>query len=251
MMYAAAGLLVERVTGSTWEDYISRRILNPLSMNSTYPYRLYADKRMSQLYKLNKETYENESIDPPRQTSAIAPAGSIQSTARDMIPWLRFHLSQGQSDSGALLSQNAYAQMLKPVVPYRLMPFETREHIPIGYGLGWCVDIYRGEKMIQHSGNVHGASSVLAVLPERQIGVAILTNREDTFAAYALAFSIIDQILGETGKDWADYYQSSVDGLNRLDQSDARDHTDTDAREMPFTHPIDDYVGTFNHAGYG
>jgi CubicO group peptidase (beta-lactamase class C family) len=66
---------------------------------------------------------------------------------------------------------------------------------PVYYGLGLAVRRYRGLTVLCHTGSQPGYKAHLAYVPERDIGLAILSNREDTRPA-ALAAAIMDRVIG-------------------------------------------------------
>ena len=66
---------------------------------------------------------------------------------------------------------------------------------PIHYGLGLAVRRYRGLTVLCHSGSQPGYKAHIAYVPERDVGVVILSNREDTRAA-ALAAAILEEAIG-------------------------------------------------------
>ena len=70
-----------------------------------------------------------------------------------------------------------------------------RDGTPIHYGLGLAVRRYRGLTVLCHSGSQPGYKAHIAYVPERDVGVVILSNREDTRAA-ALAASILEEAIG-------------------------------------------------------
>ena len=72
-----------------------------------------------------------------------------------------------------------------------------RDGTPVHYGLGLAVRRYRGLTVLCHTGSQPGYKAHIAYVPERDVGVVILSNREDTQPA-ALAASILDGVLGTT-----------------------------------------------------
>jgi CubicO group peptidase (beta-lactamase class C family) len=72
---------------------------------------------------------------------AMAPAGAISSTVLDMASWLRFLLRSGLADGRALISREALAAM-----------WTTQISVggSVGYGMGWFVRTWRGQRLIEH-----------------------------------------------------------------------------------------------------
>ena len=72
----------------------------------------------------------------------------------------------------------------------------VRDGTPLHYGLGLAVRRYRGLTVLCHTGSQPGYKAHIAYVPERDLGVVILSNREDTRPA-ALAAAIMDEAIGE------------------------------------------------------
>ncbi|GHU74917.1 penicillin-binding protein [Clostridia bacterium] len=249
-MFAAAGLLIEKITGQSWEDYVSEKIFKPLGMNDTSPMTPLEGKPVAQLYRINKETQANEPI-ASMPLKAIGPAGSIQSTASDMAQWIKFNLNKGKVGEDVLLAPEAYAELTKPNIPYELLPFQVPDNTPLGYGLGWFISSFRGEKLVEHGGNVFGASALAAFLPEKNSGVVVLTNQDSTFATYALAFAAFDQILGKVGTDWPEFWDGKIKELMKQGEDQLDAFKKMVKPDKPLTHSLEEYAGEYEHPGYG
>ena len=75
----------------------------------------------------------------------------------------------------------------------------------VSYGLGWVVLDYHGKKMVFHPGGIRGYAAMVALLPGENLGMAILTNMDESVAgafADALMFTIADAYLGAPQRDW-------------------------------------------------
>jgi CubicO group peptidase (beta-lactamase class C family) len=72
-----------------------------------------------------------------------------------------------------------------------------------GYGLGWFMRDYRGVKLLEHGGNTTGMTAHVAFVPELDLGIVILSNRDSTSLPTALLYRAIDMALGEPVRDWS------------------------------------------------
>ena len=251
-MYAAAGCLVERITGKKWEEFVRERIFSPLGMTSSSfgqepknPDLLY-----SVLYKPDKDGENREC--KPESVEAIGPAGSIRSTARDMANWLKFNLAGGKFGDNAILSEKTFPELQKPNIPYDLFPFSVAEVQQIGYGMGWFIDSFRGERRVEHGGNLSGATILISMLPERNIGCAILTNADSSTLTYALACSIYDIFLGRAGeKDWIAFYKEKLDEMKKQSDAGIEKFYSGKVPDKPMLHEGREYAGVYTHPGYG
>jgi len=95
VMYVFAGYLIEKIEGSTWEAFVSERILKPLKMYDTFatPDEIGCMHRLSTGYgEIDGQITE---IELP-ELSSVAPAGSIVSTVEDIVKWAASNMNAGE-----------------------------------------------------------------------------------------------------------------------------------------------------------
>ncbi len=185
--YMTSGLILEAVTGVSWEETIRKKILLPLGMTDT----TVTLAEMVQGKDVAKG-YWDQLVLPYKDVTDIAAAAAINSTASDMIKWLGFLLRGGTTESGhALLSPQAFKRLFKPRI-------ETAAGSGLYYGLGWRLDKYSGSSWIRHAGNMDGFLGVISFLPEKGIGTIVLTNQNDTPVPSAVTLKILANLLGGT-----------------------------------------------------
>jgi CubicO group peptidase (beta-lactamase class C family) len=168
VMYAAAGEVVGRVERSTWERLIAERILKPLGMKSsnTSVAEMRKARDYSFGYVYEEGTKETRRV-PTRDLPAIAPAGAINSSARDMGQWLRLMLGGGVFEGRRLVSEKNFEELVKP---------QTKIQGPVSYGLGWFLRDWKGHKVVEHGGNIDGFNAQVALMPDQRLGFVMLTN---------------------------------------------------------------------------
>jgi CubicO group peptidase (beta-lactamase class C family) len=112
LMYLVLGLLIERLSGVSWERFVEERILRPLSMTET---RFAADEATwKRAVPVGYEAVNDQVIrwhrawaqDQDYATHFSGPAGSIVSTVSNLAKWLAFHLSGGKIESVREKSQD-------------------------------------------------------------------------------------------------------------------------------------------------
>ena len=171
--YMAAGWAAAAAAGSTWDELTRSRILNPLGMTNTETSARRAEAKpdLARSYTWHKETGTIEELKPNVRGSsaldAIAPAGSISSTALDMAKWLRFLLAQGEVSGKPLIRAETLAET------------STRQiamNQSIGYGMGWMLREWQGQPLIFHGGST-GHSAMVALLPKSELGFVVLVNQ--------------------------------------------------------------------------
>ena len=212
--FGAAGLIVEAVSGQSWDDFISERIFKVLGMSRSVSGfdRLGNSSNLALPHASLDETYPAgvRCLGPkttlPWFKLSHEPSGSIHTTANDLTRWLKALLEGG----APLLKPTTLAEITTPQMV--MQDLGNSELAPLyylqpgthfwTYGLGWWVMDYRGEKVLMHGGQMPGFNSVVAFYPARKVGFAVMFNVHQTLAHAALFYALSDLLFGETGRDW-------------------------------------------------
>ncbi|MEZ5428278.1 MAG: serine hydrolase [Pyrinomonadaceae bacterium] len=168
VMYTAAGEIVSEVQDQPWEAFVAGHILKPIGMlNSSMSVpEMQKTKDFSLGYEYNFDTKETRLL-PTRNITSVAPAGAINSSADDMAKWLRFILNKGEAGGKRLVSEEGFAEWIKP---------QQQIAGSASYGLGWFLQDWKGKRVVQHGGNIDGFNSMVALIPEENVGFVMLTN---------------------------------------------------------------------------
>ncbi len=188
IMFAAAGEIVAQVQKEPWEKFIPEKIFKPLGMNnSTMSMKqMQKAKDYSFGYEYNFDTKVTERK-PFREIDQVAPAGSINSSARDMAEWLRFVINGGTVGGKRLVSEKSYEEWLKP---------QMKIAGTTSYGFGWFLQEWNGLKVVQHGGNIDGFNSMVAMIPEKKIGFVMLTNVSGSSLGNELMQIVWENLIG-------------------------------------------------------
>lgn len=262
--YTAIGLLVEEVSGLTWEAFVQKYLLDPIGMSKTTFYLdgAAADGNCALPYgrapgEHRKGFRRIDWLRSPLEDmekgigAPWGPAGSIISCADDMAKWVLFHLNKGKVGDVQLISEQNMAQMHKVnmVMDEPLIAKFPEIDFP-SYGLGWFIDCYRGRKMIQHGGNINGFSALTMLMPNENIGVFVITNMDGSLMTYSTMYDIADRLLGETAvESWHDRWRAQLDTVIEASES-ANKGTDRAEGTAP-SHPLSGYAGTYRHPALG
>ena len=190
VMFAAAGEIVAQVQKTTWEKFVADRIFKFLGMsNSNISIaEMKQAKDYSFGYDYNFDTKETHRL-PMRDLGQIAPAGSINSSARDMAQWVKFMLNGGSVGGKRLISENPFAELTKP---------QMKISGKTNYGFGWFLQDWNGLKVVQHGGNIDGFNSLVAMIPEKNLGFVLLTNVSGSSLGGELMPMVWENILGNS-----------------------------------------------------
>jgi CubicO group peptidase (beta-lactamase class C family) len=256
VLYMVAGEVVEAASGMPWEEFVETRILEPLGMADSRPSLVAAapDRNVAYTHARVEGTVR---LVPPDTTRSIGPAGGIMSSAADMARWLEVQLARGQlADGDSLFSQATSRELWALVTPLEPNP-PPPELAPLeadfnGYALGFFVGDYRGRKMVRHTGGLPGFVSRVAMIPEEDLGVAVLTNQESGAAFDAIAFHVLDHYLAaDPPFDWLGGWKALI---ARIDSTNAAAVSATaaarDSTAGPSL-PLVEYAGVYADPWYG
>ncbi len=191
IMFAAAGELVTQAQKTPWERFVPERIFAPLGMTNSNMSMKQMEKAKDHSFGYDYNFDTKETIKAPfRDIDEVAPAGSINSSARDMAEWLRFVMNGGTVNGKRLVSERGYDEWLKPQM--KMNPSGT-----VNYGLGWMLRDWKGHKVVEHGGNIDGFNSLVAMIPEKKLGFVMLTNVTASSLGNDIMPVIWSNILGE------------------------------------------------------
>lgn len=249
-MVMLAGYLVEVLSGKSWEDFVQERILDELGMEDTsfFVEKIEEFDDFSRGYIFTGTEYMQTEYLPLR---GVGPAGSIVSTAEDMAKYLQFQLGDGTWNGRRLISNENLQMMHSPQMigtPYFWRFDEVTE---TNYGLGWFTDLYRGRRMVSHGGNTLGFSSLVTLLPEKNFGIALLSNGNSNFMIYPLTYMILDEILGAEKGQWNERFQTTLGAIFSGMAEGQKQIAEAKIPETSVSHPIQEYAGEYFHPGFG
>jgi CubicO group peptidase (beta-lactamase class C family) len=173
--YLVLGAVIEKVTGEDYGTLLRNRIFKPLAMNVSG-----VDKDGLVLPK-RAQGYNNENgrlVPSPSESMSVPwSAGSIYSTANDLLRWERGLFG------GKVLSQSSLKAMTTSG--------------KVSHGLGVGVSIEDGVKVVDHNGAIEGFVAHMAYVPESRIAVIVLSNVFGG-APPAMGNQLVETMLGKT-----------------------------------------------------
>ncbi|MBZ2193500.1 serine hydrolase [Pseudoalteromonas arctica] len=251
LMFVTAGEVVARVSGISWNDYIEKNILQPLHMDNSRA-------GFSRIPKSNKNWATGHipmdgTLHPffVNYLEDFRGAGAIASSVSDMSQWLRTQLAGGKMPSGEqLFSEKQQAQMWHPHITSMASKsaFESYHQQFRGYGLGWSIEDYHGFKKLGHGGGILGMVSQVTLLPEKKLGIVILSNQQAFGALSAVTHEVLEDALELEDKDWVeDLAKSHFEGKQHA-YANAKPEAPADYQPQL---PNINYTGTLHDDWYG
>jgi len=162
LAYDILGYVIEKVSGSTFDDFLNENILNKSGMySSDFRYfKIHDSLKTSPHSKrwITKNIYERKTYPYTREH---APSSTLNSSSKDLSKWMISFL-QTLNDSGL---NNKIPTMIEPT-------FSSNPYI----GLGFQLSDINSKKTIGHYGGDKGFRSYLIMIPEEKIGLVVLAN---------------------------------------------------------------------------
>jgi len=234
-----AGRIVAKAAGAAdWNTVLRQELLDPLGMkDSSYTAKaIEAAANHAQGYRWTPEG----TIEVP--FTPIFPyhyggAGNINSTLEDMARWVRLQLGSGTFEGRRLVSKENLAVTRTPKVAVNEQ---------ISYALGWQISQTPNGNIVWHGGKTDGFGSFVGMVPDRNIGIIILTNEGNVGFPALLALWMFDRILNNPKRDFvADQLKEAKTGFEKSTRLFAKP-----ASSRPFP-PLAPLAGHFVHPSFG
>jgi CubicO group peptidase (beta-lactamase class C family) len=273
LMVAVAGRVIEVASGMTWQQFVQRRLLDPLTMTrtKTSPYEVWdrayvaptflgssseplidASRARIDDIAMPHARAEDGSIVmiPWRSYDDAAPAGALVSSVSDMAKWLILNLNGGQFEGRQILESSTVRELQATqnlhVTPAQFPFLDGSET----YAMGWRRARYLGHVHLAHSGGIIGFPAYVALLPDAKIGVVILANgpksvRDEYTLHKAIVFSIFDRLLGAPKRDWRAEFKARARAVQERADSEERTLQAERLPGAPPSLPLTRYAGTY------
>lgn len=253
--YNVAAMVIDRLRPEGWRAFLERNVFKPAGMRETYSRVSGIDaRRIAKPHGIDaKGRYYTEPFFKTDRT--MNSAGGQIATLRDLARWTIVQMDSGRIDGKRVFPASAVA------LSHRLIAKQTREQAKRfayfdreGWGAGWDLGTYNGERMVSRFGSYGNTRSHLSFLPNRRIGAVVMSTGgpsvlTDIIAAYAYDL--------EAGRDYAvDSANARIAVLTQrlADAGPGRARQDSirAARQaQPLKHPIASFAGTYEAPGYG
>jgi len=253
IMFVAAGQIIPSVTSTSWDDFITERLFQPLGMTRTRP-NLKSSADLDDVATPHSRV--DGTMEPIRMASYdnIGPAGSVVSCVQDMGTWVRLNLNGGVINGKRIISSEVMREIQTPQTVIRLdsldQALRPSNHF-MTYGLGWYLRDYLGRKLVQHDGAYDGMQARVVLVPEERLGLVILINAEHTDLPEAVAYRIVDHYLGGPTRDWSEELLCISEKQREKNEADEKKKSDERVKGTKPALNLEAYVGTYENEIYG
>jgi len=246
-LFMIAGLIIERVTGKTWSQFINQQLFQPLKMEQTRP----SNDELEEGQKIARGHFKGEMLDV-YDFNGTKPAASIYSNVEELANWMKMLLNGGSFNGTQVLSQEQLQAISTPRTLQRVNEAEMASGTHFkSYGLGWSMYDLGGKKVMEHDGGMPGYISKVCIVPEEKLGVVVLNNGFDFFSHDVVRSIVLDEYLGLEKKDWAGMAVKDKAGYLEWKENNAKKRLASRELNTSPSQPHVAYCGLFEDKMYG
>lgn len=165
---ALLGAAIQKISGAPFDAYMDRRFFQPLGMSQSS----FAPRPISKAYDRNKEIEVFSLRDMP--------AANLLSNVVDLGKFMKMQFAGGKAGEKQILSAASTNEMVR--IQNKNFPMTFGQYV----GLGWMmsgIDVPGGGSVASHGGSLPDSHSMMAILPERKLGVVVLSNSSSSHVA--------------------------------------------------------------------
>ena len=212
-LYIVAGEVVVKASGMSWEDFVEKRIMQPLGMNASAASLNRIKDRTNAIRPHAPVDGKLQVLDIDWSESANA-AGGIWSNVTDWSKWVIAQMNHGKY--GPELKQQIFSDDVHEETWSAQTIINTKATAPYNthfsaYGLGWFLSDVKGYKQVTHTGGLAGIVTQVVMFPELNLGIIVFTNQQSGAAFNAISYTIKDSYLGVGGYNWVKTMKERVD----------------------------------------
>ena len=184
-----AGLIIEKVSGTTYADYVQKNLFDKAGMKDAH----YCSERA--VHPRDVEGYDTDSTGMVKKgyldhTWPYA-AGSLCSSAVDLVAWNQ------AIHGGKILGAEAYQEYIKPG--------QLKDGTPLRYAKGLATSSILGHRALHHGGGINGFLSENLYFPDDSLSVVVLFNTAGPASPDEAARAIAEAVLGKAPDDGKTY----------------------------------------------
>jgi len=201
--YSMLAIIITKVCGKDYREFIKERIFEPLGMKSTtfFPEEFKDNENLAQGYHVNSQDKggNTRKIERKERRGIFMAAGGIYSCVKDMSIYMLMHLGKGTYRDVKVMSKESSNLMqtnsIKPGTMAHKVLSNYSPQKSFGYGFGFFIDSnFYGFKSVRHGGNWFGGSAEFHFIPSLNIGIIALANT--LFGPRDMISSILAMIAG-------------------------------------------------------
>lgn len=244
--YITAGEIIKKISGKSWAEFVTEKVLQPLEMTTTR----VGGKFLAKDADLAQPHYKNKKY--PRIVQKPNAAASLFSSVDQLTHWMRMLLDNGKWGDKRLLESRTLRDLFSPQTPQRVSGFQEKRGTWFrAYAMGWGVSNYYSEKVVEHSGGMPGYISMVTLVPNQNLGIVTLTNNMNRIPMI-VKYLVMDQFIRHPGKhDWVklamDFHKRGLEGEGKR----LKKRLEKRVKDTRPSLDLEKYAGSYNDQWYG
>lgn len=253
VIFLAADKVMESITQKKWDVLVDEYLFKPLGMNAssaTYSgfenatdvTRLH-QKKDGSIVAIDKK-FEGDTF-----SYTLGPAGGINSTINDMANYLVMMINHGTYNETEIITPETIDYLVSPKM---VIDFSVNQSF---YCQGWMRNWYNNMSIVWHNGSTPGNKNMIAYIPEKNIGIVILSNFQDNDLPETLAFDFFDMYIHGKNGDMSSQFlakrkkkEDEEQKKKEEERKKIEENTKSfDGQALPFVV----YEGTYHNKVYG
>jgi len=248
-LYCILAIVIEKLSGMTWQQFIQKRILSELNMTETcFSLSEYLSSSNHCKPTANFKG-EDKEIQFGCFADNVAPAGSMSTSIVDLSKWALFNLQSNKTPhmfSSKIISDITSAYIEIPLAKQEPPDKVFKVH---SCGLAWHLFSCYGENGIEHKGGIPGFSSLISLLPSKHVGIVLLCNKMKmaSSALSAIRLSFYNFFLEKENRmDWKEEFL-------KIDEKNSRARKELINTHIisPSPEDLSSFVGIYENSTYG
>ncbi len=208
--FSLVGDVVSAASGQFFSEAVNSRIFKPLGMDDA-SYGLEGIQASPRWAKPHVRAGGGwRSLTPKPTYYRVAPAAGVNASISDMAQWLIAQSGRRPDVLPAPLLATLQQPLVSTPGEMRSSSWRRQRLGDAGYALGWRVYDYSGHRVVFHAGAVQGYRGLMALMPDRDLGVVVLWNGESSLPTGLLP-TILDSAIGLAPQQWLDVDLEEID----------------------------------------
>lgn len=252
-MFMLQGMVVEKLTGKSWEQNVHDKIFAPLGMlrSDFSVFDMQKDTNAAKGYDVKQDSIIHRT--QYYNINAMGPAGSINSSVNEMAKWVSAWIHGGKNGEQEVIPSSYTAQAISSqmVIASGFPSIDKPDLFFANYGFGWFLSSYKGHYRVEHGGNIDGFSASTCFFPTDSIGIIVLCNQNGSAVPSIVRNIIADRMLGLKNYDWeSDLFTARKKADSTAKTSQTASSSNRKLNTKP-SHNLNDYTGLYTNKGYG
>lgn len=244
--FIIAGQAIKNITTQEYTTYLKSRLLDPLGMDRTL---VYEEEIKDDKNKAAGHTVLNDSIILlPQDREKPFSHGGIYTSIQDMAFWVKTLLNNGTLDGKSVIPESAITKMWQSHTIIDKRRAADRRKYLNAYGLGWEIMQYQNTEVISHGGAYAGALASIALVPDINLGIIILTNQDAHMLQETLKWQLVDAFLNKKAPN---YTLNTIEFQNRQETKGPEVTSEKEEEIENFDIHLNGIIGTYECAYYG